>query len=234
MATPTPASTTLVTTTSTTKTAPKKQPRVSTAGSKQTQQFSALSKRYKALSMPDKSSWVLLVASVNASANRTGRNKLSAANLYSKTNTVRLACSLPLLSTAPSSLPPVPALPDSLTVRASQNGGFTCAVVASAPYAGPVQIQAAPVAPAGFNSYNPKAFRILGMLPALVQGQNSIAAMFAAKYGPAPFGAEIALKLVPMSPIGDKLPGRIVTGVVLSMAGEDEQDGEDTSLLRAA
>ncbi len=109
-------------------------PRVSVAGSKQTQQFSALTKGYSTLGMADNSSWIRLVQSVNLAANRTGRQKLSAANLYTKVNTVRLACNKPLLSKAPASLPPAPSLPAGLTVRAALQGPFFCGNLVSDDY----------------------------------------------------------------------------------------------------
>lgn len=60
--------------------------------------------------------------------------------------------------------------------------------------------------------------------------------MYAAKYGPAPVGAEIALFLIPMSLNGERLPGRIYTGIVSSAAAEDvlPEGSEEPALLRAA
>lgn len=186
--------------------------------------------------MADKSTWVTLVQAVNLASGRTGRSKLSAVNLYTKVNTVRLACGLPTLYTAPSSLPPAPPLPEGLIVHASQTGAFACALMSPTVYSRYVQVQAAPTAPAGYNTYNLKSFRVIGMLNGLVYGANPITQMYIAKYGPASVGSEIALSLVPMSLNGERLPGCIITGLVSSTAAEDtlSEGSDEPALLRAA
>lgn len=206
--------------------------RVSTASSKQSSRLSSLSKGYKALGMSDKSTWIKLAQSLNTSSNRTGRHKLTAANLYTKVNSVRLSCQLPVLASAPQSLPSMSDLPDQISVEASNNGTFNCFIQCSLAYNTFVQIKAPPIAPAGYNTYALQSFRIIGVVPALSDGFTPIAEMYAAKYGAPPPGAEVVLELVAMDILGDKLSGRVVTGIVSAVGAEGS--GPQDEMLQAA
>ncbi len=78
-------------------------------------------------------------------------------------------------------------------------------------------MEAAPTAPAGYDTYNAKSFRIIGTMAGLTGGLNDITALYVAKYGTPLPGSEIALRLVPMD-----------------ATGEQTGEGEQPSLRRAA
>lgn len=184
-------------------------PRVSgsiPAESRAQHNFAALAHAYHALPITAKGTWQLAANALNDAQGRTGRHRLTPMNAFSIVNSGRLPFNLPLLTDAPADLAPPPMLPpveaQANTATGDANADFTLSVTAPA-YPHPVQVLAAPPAPAGKPTYPDAAFLPIATLPGLSPAApTDLGPAYQSRYGVPEPGSQIALKLIAISPAG--------------------------------
>lgn len=135
--------------------------------------------------------------------------------------------------TLPAAPVPAPPLPLVMLSNTYSQGALSLALFASTPYAGRVIVYAARPALAGNNLYKKGAFKVIGSLPSLVQGGNSISALYAAKYRVPSEGYEVAVKLVGVTSHGFRTSEMLLTNIVGASA-QAAHEAADKTVLKVA
>lgn len=198
---------------------------ISPAQSQARQSISGLSRMYKALTMVQKGLWQQTANQVNASANRTGRHKMTPANAFSMVNSARITAYLPIVSEPVLPLTGPPVLPAFRLEAGSSSGAFSLQLLTFGGLDCQICVQAAPPVAAGKTTYSTWAFKPIGA----VSGQpntSDITALYTAKYGVPEVGAAIAVRLYAVSPAGLRGGDLLITTVYLPAAAVGAGNGE--------
>ncbi len=203
--------------------------------SKQRQEFAGLNEAYRALTMTQKSGWQATANAFNAGQGRTGRHKLSAANAFCILNSSRLMLLQPIQTAAPSDIAPPPVMVNvsasATTPTPGEGANAKFSLLVYAPnYDYTVQILAAAPAPTGKPTFPDKAFAPIGFVQSLSATGTDIGNAYAARYGTPQPGAQIALKLVPVSSAGVRRTPLVVLATVTAAPAAEDAQPTDTHL----
>lgn len=193
---------------------------ITPAQSRTRQTLGGLNSMYKALTMAQKGGWQTVANTLNTNQGRTGKNKIHPANAFITLNAARLACGCCCLSDAPADLAAPSVLPP-VTVQTSSPAADTAFALTlrCAAYPHMVQILASAPTPAGKTTFPDNTFKPLGSLPSLSgTAPIDITALYTAVYGTPPSGAQIALKLMAVSPAGIRLAPIMLVAIVIGSA----------------
>ncbi len=193
--------------------------------SKQQQEFAGLVQAFRATSMIQKAGWQAVANALNFDQGRTGRHKLSAANAFCILNSGRLLAMQPIQSDAPQNIAPPPVLTH-VTADASapmpgaaDNAAFSMTVYALN-YNYNVQVLAAAPAPSGKPTFPDKSFAPICVVPRISVSGTDVGYAYAARYGTPQPGAQIALKLVPISDAGVRRVPLVILATVTAPLAE--------------
>lgn len=178
----------------------------------------------------DQSSWAVL-AGQTAQTNELGMpSKVGAYALFVQHGITQTNAGGQPHTTAPAAPVPAPPLPLVMLSNTYSQGALSLTLFASTPFAGRVIVYAARPALASNNLYKKGAFKVIGSLPSLVQGGNSISALYAAKYRVPSAGYEVAVKLVGVTSHGFRTSEMLLTNIVGASAQAAHEAADETVL----
>lgn len=207
-------------------------PAVSPAQSAVRKQTTGLSIAYAALPMLTKQGWQEAANILNAQKGRTGRHKLSAANVYVSVNSMRRLCLLPDTDIAPTDFSLPGEIPTVTVVSSVGSQPFSVRLTGTA-YSSAIEISAANGVAAGKLSTADTAFARITTLPSGLAVSNTITAAYVAVWGQQEAGAQIAVRLTAISDAGIRGVPYDVVGVVKLSLAEGEQTEPDVQLEAA-
>ena len=196
-------------------------------------QLRTLSAHWNALTGPQKSGWHAL-ARLTADATGTPLTRRSALSTFLSVNAAQSAAGAPILSDAPSA-PVAPAALPPLLLTATfdpATKAFALTLTAAA-YPNPVIINAARPRLVGQDAFATTPFKRIGALPSL-GGTSDLTAMFQSAYHVPGSGYQILLRLVAVSPTGQRAVPveRTIPITPLAQAIACETDTPDTLELQ--
>lgn len=207
---------------------------LSPAQSAAIQQTAGLSIAFAALPMTLKNGWQAAANVQNAREGRTGRQKLSAANMYVSVNSMRLACSLEETDTAPTDF----ALPGKIPpVSVTVTGGpvpFSVTLFCAGYDTAAVSVEAANGVAAGKSSTADSAYAALTVLTDGLGTTTSLTDEYAAVWGAQEVGAQIAFRLTAINAAGLRGVPYERVGVVTATSATGAGDTEPDMVLDAA
>ena len=193
---------------------------VTPAESRARQNFGGLMDAFRALSMTQKAAWQDVANAMNLDEDRTGRQRLSAANAYFIIGSGCLALRQFPPTDPPASIarPPMMvnvSLTSAVPTAEAQPGDAPFSLLVYAPnYLNPVQVLAAPPAIGGKPTFPDNSFAPITLLDTIPPDGVDISNAYAARFGVPEIGAQIGLKLIAMTQHGVRRAPLVISGIV--------------------
>ena len=192
----------------------------------QTEQVQHLATAWNTMSGEDRGSWARFSQQV-ASPNQTGAvSKVGAYASFVAVNTAMLAAGGSLRLVAPAA-PTPPAMLGAVTLSATYNTALALFVTPAHPVLSTVLVYGARPMLAYQHVYKNTKFTLLGSI-SILAAATDISALYLSKFRVSYSGYQIAVKLVTVSPSGQRAAPLLLTAVAASPSGAEASGAETT------